>query len=319
MTPAPAATPADRAAALAVRAGLRVTRLLPERATYRAARWAADLVHRRDGAEVRQLRRTYAAVRPELDPATLEELVREGVRSYARYWVDVFRLPALGPDDLAARVRTVGDAAPRADLADGRGVVLFLGHLGNWDTCGAWATHHFAPVTTVAERLHPASLYEAFLRHRRSLGMTIYPLGEPGLLGVLARAVRAGGCVPLLADRDLTGDGVVVRLCGQPVRMARGPAAIALATGAALYPVAVHYEPGPAGPDGPHQVVIDFGPRAELPDGTTGGRSEQLQALTQQCADHLGRTVAAHTEDWHVLQPILLGQTEGEGAGAPCG
>ncbi|WP_153397089.1 phosphatidylinositol mannoside acyltransferase [Ornithinicoccus halotolerans] len=315
MTPAAAATPADRAASLAVRVGLRMARLLPERATYRAARWAADRVHRRDGQEVQQLRRTYAAVRPELDAAALEELVRAGLRSYARYWVDVFRLPALGPADLAARVRTVGDAAPRGDLAEGRGVVLFLGHLGNWDTCGAWATHHFAPVTTVAERLHPASVYEAFLRHRRSLGMTIYPLGEPGLLGILARAARAGECVPLLADRDLTGDGVVVRLCGQPVRMARGPAAIALATGTALYPVSVHYEPGPSGRDGPHRVVIDFGPRAELTDGGTGDRAEQLQALTQQCADHLGRTVAAHTEDWHVLQPVLLAQTEGDRCG----
>ena len=62
------------------------------------------------------------------------------------------------------------------------------------------------------------------------------------------RAAAAAPCaaarfVPLLADRDLTGGGVEVDLCGEPARMAVGPAALAVATGAALHPVSIHYEP----------------------------------------------------------------------------
>ena len=88
------------------------------------------------------MRANYARVRPELDDAALDALVREGMRSYLRYYCEAFRLPVLTPDDLAARVRAEGDGPVREVLAAGGSVVCFLGHLGNWDLAGAWGTVH---------------------------------------------------------------------------------------------------------------------------------------------------------------------------------
>lgn len=288
------------------RAGWRLVRLLPAAAAYRLFDGLADAAHRRNGTQVRRLRDNYARVRPELAPEELDRLTREGMRSYLRYWCDAFRLQDLDPAQLADAVRVEGDAPVRESLAAARGWVGFLGHLGNWDTAGAWATHHLAPVTTVAERLRPEALFRDFLRYREELGMTILPLaGGATVFRQLVRAVRDNAFVPLLADRDLTERGVDVVLCGHPARMAAGPASLALATGAPLHPVAIRYEQHPDRPPGPgsHRIVITFGP--ELVPGP-GSRPEQVRALTQQCADFLGEHIRRHTEDWHMMQRVFV-------------
>lgn len=311
--PATRLAPSEKLTLLVYRLGWRVTRTLPATAAYGLFERVADLMHRRGGHGVDRMRSNYARVRPELSDAELEDLVRAGLRSYLRYWCDSFRLPDRTAEELSATVRVVGDDGPRSELAAGRGVVCFLGHLGNWDTVGAWATHHLAPVTTVAERLRPEQLFNRFVAYRESLGMTILPLtgGHPPF-PTLVRTVHGGGLVPLLADRDLTDSGVEVTLCGHAARMASGPAALALATGAPLHPVTVTYEPSPArGADGgvrpgpaSYGVVLTFAPAVPVPE--SGTRAEKIQAMTQACADVLGQTLRTHTEDWHMMQKVFV-------------
>lgn len=163
------------------RAAWRAVRWLPAHVAYRLFEQAADLTTRRDGADVQRLRENYRRVRPDLTGAALEHEVREGVRSYLRYWCDAFRLPDIDAATLADSVRTVGDGPVREQLARGEGVVMFLGHLGSWDLAGAWSTTHLASVTTVAERLEPEELFAEFVGFREALGMTVLPLtgGDP--------------------------------------------------------------------------------------------------------------------------------------------
>ena len=297
---------ADRATVWAFRAGWRVVRLLPARVAYAAFDRASHLTHRRDGRSVQRLRSNYARVRPELSPAELETVVREGMRSYLRYWCDAFRLPDLTQEVLHETVRVVGDQGVRDSLREGRGAVMFLGHLGNWDLAGAWSTHELAPVTTVAERLRPEEVYEAFVAFRERLGMRILPLtGGPPAMPELVRALRAGGFVPLLADRDLTDQGVTVTFCGREARMAPGPAALAVATGAPLHPVSVHYERrhGPGGTGSGYDVVVTFHEQVPVPE--TGRTRDKAAAMTQSCAAALEAAVVRHTADWHMMQRVF--------------
>lgn len=292
----------DRVTLAGYRVGWAMVRHLPERAAYGAFDRIADVTTRRGGRSVARLRSNYAKVRPELDDAALDDLVRAGMRSYLRYWCEAFRLSTLSPEQLAPRVRLVGDEDARAVLARGESLVLFLGHMGNWDTCGAWATTHFAPVTTVAERLQPEELFEEFLQFRESLGMRILPLtGGGNVFGQLTRAARQGAFIPLLADRDLTDSGVLVMLCGHEAKVAAGPAALSLASGAALYALSVHYEP--RGDGWGYDVVGTFGPRVLPP--AEGTNAEKVQAMTQACADSLGEGIRAHTQDWHMMQRVF--------------
>lgn len=294
----------DQAEGLAYRAAWRLTCRLPERAAYGAFDRVARVLFRRDGRSVQQLRANYAKVRPELSPHQLDVLVAQGVSSYLRYWCDAFRLPRETPQTLADRIRLTGhDAEARAIVERGEPLILFLGHLGNWDHCGAWATDHFAPVTTVAERLKPESVFDAFVEFRESLGMQILPLtGGDHVYSQLREAISQGGFVPLLADRDLTRSGVEVQLCGQPSRAAAGPARLALDTGAALFPLAVTYEPIPG--RAAQRVVARFGARVQPPD--EGSDEERIRAMTQECVDALGETISDRTQDWHMMQRVFM-------------
>jgi len=293
----------DRAALTAYRAGWSLVRRLPERVAYAVFDLIADVAARRGGSGVARMRANFARVRPELDAAGLDALVRAGMRSYFRYWCEAFRLPDLTEADLVARVRTLGDAPVRAHLGAGKPAVMFLGHMGNWELAGAWSTTQLAPVTTVAERLKPEELYDEFLGFRERLGMRILPLtGGSDVFRELTKALRASAFVALLADRDLTAGGVEVDFCGHRARMAVGPAALAVTTGAALHPVSVHYERRATGRG--YELVIVFHDRVVVP--ATGTTREKVATMTQACADALTGAVREHTEDWHMMQRVFV-------------
>jgi phosphatidylinositol dimannoside acyltransferase len=293
-------TAAEHASAAAYRLGWRVGARLPEPAALRAGSAAADQVWRRRGRAVLQLERNLARACPDLDPAGLHALSRDALRSYLRYWVEAFRLPRWTPDDVLQRI-VLHDADRLVDAhAEGRGVVAALPHAGNWDLAGAWACAAGMPLTTVAERLRPESLYRDFLAYRASLGMEVLPLtGGESTFAVLVDRVRAGRFVPLLADRDLSRNGVAVDLLGEPASLPVGPARLAQATGAPLLPITCDYEP--PGPDGPPRMHLRMHPHIPYRP-----RSDGAVAMTADVADAFSAQIRRHPADWHMLAPLFL-------------
>jgi KDO2-lipid IV(A) lauroyltransferase len=311
VSPAPASR-RDRLTLGAYRFGWTAVRRLPERPAYALFDLLADAAWRRRGAGVRRLEANLRRVRPGVDDDALRQLSRAGLRSYLRYWCDLFRLPDWDEQRITSTVRTVGDEPVRATLAAGRGVVMFLGHLGNWDHAGAWSTLRLAPVTTVAERLKPEELFDQFAAFRERLGMTIVPLGDPAVFRTLMTTLRHGGFVPLLADRDLTDGGTEVSFFGEPARMAVGPAALALQTGAALHPVSIHYERRGRR----WGIVITWHPEVvplERSKGSAATRAA-VAAMTQSCADALAGAIQQHPQDWHMLQRVFTADLGGRPA-----
>ena len=292
----------ERATLAGYRAGWFLVRRMPGRLAYQVFDLIADIATRGGGKGVRRMRSNYATVRPELTPAELDALVRAGMRSYLRYWCDAFRLPDCRVEDLIDGVRAVGDGPIRAHLGSGSSAVVFLGHMGNWDFGGAWSTTQLAPVVTVAERLKPEELFDEFLAFRERLGMRIIPLtGGGDVFRELTTACRCGALVALLADRDLTHGGIEVDFCGQKASMAVGPAALAVNTGAALYPCVMHYERHPQGHG--WRTVVTFHEALAPPEHGTS--REKIQAMTQACADVLTEAVREHTQDWHMMQRVF--------------
>jgi len=296
----------DRTTVWAYSAGWRLVRLLPERVAYLLFSVAAQFTWLRQGHGARQLEANLSRVVPEASPMRLKALARKGLHSYLRYYCDAFRLTDWSAERILATCRAEGDDPVRAALAEGRGVVMALSHSGNWDHAGAWSTLALAPVTTVAERLRPEEVYRRFLTVRQQLGMEILPLtgGGSDVFGLLVRRLRKGGFVPLLADRDLSATGVPVTLFGETARIAAGPASLALVTSAALHPVSIRYERLPAGAPARWGTVVHFHPEVVPPE--EGGRTEKVAAMTQACADALAAGIAAHPQDWHMLQRVFV-------------
>jgi KDO2-lipid IV(A) lauroyltransferase len=290
-------------------AAVRLAPRVPEGLVRAGAAVAADLTWWRHGSGVRRLEANLARVRPDLDATALRAVSRAGMRSYLRYYAEAFTLPGVSPERLDARVIAVGLDQVVAEIAGGRSVVLALGHQGNWDLAGAWATRHIAPVTTVAERLEPPEVFDAFLALRSGIGLNILPLDSGAdVFRELVRTARAGGAlIPLLADRDLTAGGLEVLLCGRPVRVAAGPAALAVTTGMPLFATGLRHVrlTGVArrAAGARWGVQMSF-TRVEAPEGTP--RHDLVRVLTQGWVDVVGREIVAHPAHWHMLQRLFV-------------
>ena len=289
-------------------AGWALVKRLPEPLAVRLFDRIADIVWRRRGKSVLRLESNLRRVRPEASDAELAELTRAGMRSYMRYWCESFRMSTWGRERIAASFEP--EHVDRLDeaLAAGRGVVLALPHMGNWDLAGAWVVVTRVPFTTVAERLKPEKLFDRFVAYREGLGMEVLPLtGGAGTLGTLAKRLRAGGLVCLVGDRDLSASGVGVEFLGESARMPAGPAALAVQTGAVLLPVTLWYDGTPVMKGRVHEPV---------PQPEQGGKREKVAAMTQAMASVWGEGVREHPQDWHMLQRFWLADLEPRAAAA---
>jgi len=283
-----------RAAYLAYRAGAETARRLPPpvgRPLARVASRAMAAAWRRRRQQVRRhLRRVTGG---DLEGDALHRATAAVFANYARYWYEMFRLgPGSGAElqrDFAVQGREHLDAA----VAGGRGVVLALPHLGNWDVAGAWLAGLGLAVTVVAETVEPPELFDWFVSARRAVGMDVVALGPDAGPAVL-RALHRGDVVCLVCDRDLTGDGVEVDFFGESTRMPGGPAVLALRTGAPLLPAATYFRDE-------RRHCVWFG--APLEVERRGRLRDDVQRVTQELAHTFERLIQAAPEQWLMMQP----------------
>jgi KDO2-lipid IV(A) lauroyltransferase len=279
--------------------GWRLVRAMPEfaaRNAFGVGAWYASL-----GGGPEQLRKNLARVIGVPAAEVPGDLMHAALASYARYWREAFRLPSMDLSAVAQRVdeRFIGAKYIAAAHRDGRGAVLALPHSGNWDMAGVWLAQQYGTFATVAERLKPESLYNRFIDYRESLGFEVIPSsgGERPPLELLSERLRANVLVCLMAERDLSRRGVEVQFFGESTRMPAGSAKLAIETGAPLLPAHIYYD----GPD----CVVQIHEALDTSSGDVG-------AITQALADVFAANIAAHPQDWHMLQPQWIADLPAE-------
>ncbi|WP_430780152.1 phosphatidylinositol mannoside acyltransferase [Actinoplanes sp. G11-F43] len=286
----------DRLIDLGYTAGWSLVRALPLPVARSLFRTGADRAWKANGPGVQRLRGNLQRVAGADMPETL---VRDALRSYARYWMEAFRLTSQSREQFldGFRMEPEWHDQIKKAVADGTGVVLALPHVANWDAAGAWVTGQDLPLITVAERLKPESVYKKFLAYREKLGMRILPLtgGDQPVLDVLAEHLRKGWVVALLGDRDLSRRGIEVEFFGGRTRMPAGPAILAIRTGAPLYAVDMWYD----------ETRVQARMRRVVPP-TDGPLDERVKRTTQLLADAYAAGIAEHPQDWHMLQKLWL-------------
>jgi phosphatidylinositol dimannoside acyltransferase len=291
----------ERLTDLGFAAGWRLVRALPLPAARALFNAAADRAARRNGPGTQRLRGNLRrVVGPDLPEGELDELVRAGLRSYARYWMEAFRLPSQSKQQFLNGFHMRGPELADA-MAAGRGAILALPHVANWDAAAAWVVANGWPLVVVAERLKPDRVYDRFVAFRETLGMEVVPLtgGRRPPLDVLAEKARQGYAVALLADRDLSARGVEVEFFGGRTRMPPGPALLALTTGAPLFSADLWYTA--------ERVECRLEP-IPVPGPDEGPLDVRVRQVTQRLADDFAAGIAAHPQDWHMLQKLWLDQ-----------
>jgi KDO2-lipid IV(A) lauroyltransferase len=293
--------PGGHVAYLAYRAGAETARRLPAPLGRPLARFASRAMALTSGGRRRQVARNLRRVLgSSLDDDALERATSTVFENYARYWYEMFRL---GPDSSAELQRTFalrGGEHLDAALGAGGGAILALPHLGNWDVAGAWLAGRVGGVTVVAEAVEPPELFEWFVGVRRSIGMEVVPLG-PDAGPAVVRALNRAQVVCLVADRDITGDGVEVEFFGETTRLPGGPATLALRTGAPLLPVGTYFR------DDRHHCAW-FG--EPIPVERRGRLRDDVSRVTQELALRFEVLIRAAPEQWLMMQPNWPSDTD---------
>ena len=200
--------------------GWRIVRFLPEPIAYRLFYLIGNYVYRKNGKGINRLRNNLQLV-TNSDGTALDSLTKAAMRSYMRYWCDTFRLPDWPKARIQNTVELVNGEALTDPLDAGRGVVVALPHSGNWDHAAAYFLSRGYKAITVAEKLKPERLFQAFLKYRQEIGLEILSTEMRTIPTLIAKA-REGYIVPLVADRDLSSNGVEVNFFGATAKMPAG-------------------------------------------------------------------------------------------------
>ncbi len=238
--------------------------------------------------------RNMRRVNPDLHGRQLRRTVRMSYQSYARYFVETFRLPGLDKKAIDAKISISGFEHIKNGLDLGKGVILALPHLGGWEWSGRWLIHQGHNLHAVVEKLESQALFELFLELRTSYGVSVIPLDENAGVAV-QEALTKNQIVALLCDRDLQGNGIEVEFFGERTTVPAGPAFFALRTGAALLPLGTYF-----GDDlDQHETIV----RPPINVARTGSLRSDMSEISQALVKELEYLIRRAPEQWHLFQP----------------
>ena len=271
----------------------RLIGILPERLAYGLANKIADYLYKKNGKGVKRLRSNYARVEPFMSESDLDQLTKAGMRSYLRYWIDTFRLNKWSKERIVSTTTVVNEELLRDPIASKKGCLVVLPHAGNWDHAAAYFCSTGINLTTVAEKLKPEQIFLKFLDYRQSIGIEVLHTEEK-VLPVLLDRLQSGKLVALVADRDLSKNGISVDFFDGVAKMPSGPARLILDSNSAFISAFITYSAT--------GINIEFKNIGPIP--TEGSIEERVAKLTQLMADNFAAGIKSSPVDWHMLQRI---------------
>ncbi len=260
------------------------------RAQYRVDRRRREAVH----ANLRALADGgHAALR---DAGARERIAREIFESYLAFLLEYLAQRGLDTRAIGERIRFRGMELLYAALACGRGAILAVPHLGNWEVAGLVLARLGFPIHVVTGvQFHPSLSPAARAAKERARILVSTP--EDGFLPLL-RTLRAGGLVVLLTDGDVYARAVPAPFFGRTVPFPAGPALLARRSGAPL--LSAHAERV-----GTDRLLISFDGRDDSDRALP--LAEDLARLTARLAAAQERVIAAHVGQWCIFRPLFEG------------
>ena len=217
------------------------------------------------------------------------------MRSYLRYWFDTFRLNKWSKSRIIETTFVVRENLLRDPIETKEGCIIALPHAGNWDHAAAYFCSTGIPLTAVVEKLKPEAIFKKFLAYRQSIGIEAISHKEK-TIPILMERLNQGKLIALVADRDMSRNGIEVNFLGGIAKMPAGPAILAIKTGSPLVTAYIRYlDKG---------IEITFDETIKLP--VAGGEDEQIKIVTQSMADNFAKRIKDSPVDWPMLQRIWV-------------
>jgi len=273
----------------------KVIGVLPEKSAYKLANLISDQIYNKNGKGVKRLRSNYQRVMPNISDLQLDKLTKDGMRSYLRYWFDTFRLNKWSKSRIIETTFVVRENLLRDPVETKKGCIIALPHAGNWDHAAAYFCSTGIPLTAVVEKLKPEAIFKKFLAYRQSIGIEAISHKEK-TIPILMDRLNEGKLIALVADRDMSRNGIEVNFLGGIAKMPAGPAILAIKSGSPLVTAYIRYLD--------NGIEITFDETIKLP--IAGNEEEQVRKITQSMADNFAKRIKDSPVDWHMLQRIWV-------------
>ena len=223
-------------------------------------------------------------------PAT--ERRRLGARCYRHFGAmacDTIAFSRIDPVEFCRRLTIRGWHHLDAAEAQGRGVVVFGGHTGNWEIAARTLGLYRTPYHIVVRPFNNTLLYDHMRRDRERYGIREVP--KNGAARQLFRVLRDGGRVGLAMDQRVRASqgGIVLPFFGHPALVTPLPASLSLRTGAAVVPIFAWPQPG-------GRYLVEVHAAVPPPPGLEG--DEAVAELTTRLLGILEREIRGRPEQW---------------------
>lgn len=225
--------------------------------------------------------RQVAAAFPGLDRAGVREIARAAYDNLGRVAIEATLVSRGGPP----AVLDLFEPSPDWEVlenarAQGKGVVVVAGHLGNWELSGAYIAARGMPFHAIARGMGNPLSDAYFRRTRERLGMQV--MHDRDAVRTVPRLLRAGQAVGFLSDQATVGlASTFAAFFGRPAKTPRGAAVFALRFGAPIVLVQAVRQP-----DGRYRFVAE-----NLPGADTGDREDDVDEIIRQFSAALERLV----------------------------
>ncbi len=219
-------------------------------------------------------------------------------QNYATYYLEILKIGPHSKNWFSQNLKVEGIQHLTKALKLGHGAIVITAHFGNWDLAGFALVLQGFKVAAVAEKLNPPSLFRWFCKIRKAMGMQVIGLDSQTNRRCFAH-LKENGVLALVADRDLTKNGLPLPFMGQVVSLPKGPAQLALRSGAAVLPGYLIRQA-----DGTYLGHLN----APLKLTQSNDFENDVTANTRLMSQALEEIIRTDLSQWCMLQPIAYGQ-----------
>lgn len=216
--------------------------------------------------------------------AEAKNLTKQVFKDVAFKLTEIITLPAWGEEEFRARIDVEGLDKLRRLYNQQQPVILFTGHLGNWELLGVYLAYLGYPMNAIAKEQRNEYIYEQILKIRTSQGGNVYTKKE---VKKIYKSLLNNEFMLILGDQNKR-TGVFIDFLDDAASTAKGPVYFAKKTGAAILPIFLIKKP-----DNNYKLII----KDELRVAKDCSEVEELEIL-QEMHDQLEDLVKKYPEQW---------------------
>ncbi len=264
--------------------------ILPHRKALALGRGTGDVIRRVLPKKVELARRNLEMAYPDLaGTPELEQRVQDVFRHFGMMGAEFLRFPVLTEAWLREHVQVSGLEHVFSLLEQGKGVLAFSAHFGNWELAiKRLALDIPVQIHVVIRRIKDPNVHRFIEEYRERYGGAVSILQDQGPLSIF-RLLKKNGIVVTVLDQNAgKGEGVFTPYFGRPACTYSSVARIAIRQNIPLLPVfdaRTDLEN--------HQVVLGAPiPPPDLPE------ERSIQMLTEACTEKIEEMVRKHPSQW---------------------